>query len=63
MKSSCLKDFARAKFIVYSDSFEDLMISRFIVTLSNFVAAAIKRVTSCSIHFESAINYLSHSYY
>ena len=63
MKNSCLKDFAKAKFIVYSDSFEDLMILRFIATLSNFVAAVIKRVTNCSIRFESAVNYLSHSYY
>jgi hypothetical protein len=39
------------------------MILRFIATLSNFVAAVIKRVTNCSIRFESAVNYLSHSYY
>ena len=63
MKNSCLKDFAKAKFIVYSDSFEDLMILRFIATLSNFVAAVIKRVANCSIRFESAVNYLLRSYY
>ena len=52
-----MKDFAKAKFIVYSNSFEDLMILRFIATLTNFVAAVIKRVTNCSIRFESTVDY------
>lgn len=60
MKSSNLKGFIIATFIADSNSFEGSKILKFIVTLSNFAAAAVETATNCFIRFESTINYSSH---